>query len=81
MKKGNVIYKSPEWKFKVEVRMANVTPFQYYACLIGRNGEVVFTGETRKSKSGLIKTVNRLFPGVTIVDKSIPTPSKKSKKK
>jgi len=39
---------------------------QWYMVLVGRNGEVVATGEIRKSKSGLVKTINNLFPGVKI---------------
>jgi hypothetical protein len=88
MIQGNVIYRNPEWKFKVEIRISNPTqlkfkrePIEFYACLIARNGEIVFTGETRKRKSALIKTVNNLFPGVKIVDVTPITPSSKGKKK
>jgi hypothetical protein len=38
--------------------------------------EVVFIGKTRKIKSALLKTINRLFPGVVITEKPY-SPSKK----
>jgi hypothetical protein len=68
----------PKWNFKVEVRPSVCFPNgkkakpvkRFYAVLIGGNGEVVFTGETRNRKPPLIKTVNRLFPGIIIVDKT-----------
>jgi uncharacterized protein YegP (UPF0339 family) len=82
MIQGNVIYKSPEWKFKVHIKKSvwkNVAaPHQeYFALLIARNGEVVFCSETQTSKATIIKTVNRLFPGVKIIDKTIPNKVKK----
>ena len=48
----------------------NTYEYQYYALIKGLNHETVFAGETRRSKSGLIKTINRLFPNVKIVDKA-----------
>ena len=66
-----------QFKFKAEIRMTHGAKtssssytIQYYAVLKARNGEIVFTGETRKRKSALIKTINNLFPGVVIVDKT-----------
>ena len=71
-----------KWKFKVEIRStsfgnASEVPKslvklvnQFHAVIKGKNGEIVFTGEPRKRKSALIKTVNNLFPGVVIVDKT-----------
>lgn len=63
-----------QWKFKVEVKKS-VAPtveftYEYHAVIKSRNGEIVFTGEPRKRKSALIKTINNLFPGVVIVDKT-----------
>lgn len=69
---------STTYKFKVEIRISekgvtNGKPDglmklvkQYYAVIIGRNGEPVFTGELRKSRYGLVKTIKNLFSNVEI---------------
>lgn len=63
------------YKFKVEIKN-NKFIYQrklvkeYWAVIVARNGEIVFTGETRKRKSPLVKTINNLFPGVVIIDKT-----------
>lgn len=72
---------APLYKFTVEIRKSkgytpasifndiiDKTKTQFYAVLKGKNGEIVFAGETRTRKSGLIKTMNNLFPGVVITD-------------
>lgn len=74
--------KTPSYKFYVEIKRSlkykrpysdssqNKIEVQYYAVIKGRNHEVVFTGETRKRKSSLIKTINNLFHNVVIKDKT-----------
>lgn len=63
----------PKWKFYVEIRKSiePLTHSEYYAVIKARNNEIVFTGETRKCKSSLIKTINNLFPNVVIKDKTV----------
>jgi uncharacterized protein YegP (UPF0339 family) len=60
------------YKFKVEIRHSvkdkKTGKPQWHFVLIGRNGEVVCTGENRKSKSGIKKTIANLFPGVVTID-------------
>lgn len=74
--------KTPSYKFYVEIKLSCGAviyehkstgikePDQYYAVIKGRNHEIVFTGEARKRKSSLIKTINNLFPNVVIKDKT-----------
>jgi len=69
--------KTPSYKFYVEIRITpyskqkyGLSPCEYHAVIKGRNHEIVFTGETRKRKSALIKTINNLFPNVVIKDKT-----------
>lgn len=47
---------------------------QFYAVLVGLNHEVVFTQETRKSKSGIVSLLQDWFPGVEIRDETGPIP-------
>lgn len=72
--------KTPSYKFYVEINKSDSkrkeglfgrpTWAEYYAVIKARNNEIVFTGETRKRKSSLIKTINNLFPNVVIKDKT-----------
>lgn len=63
------------YKFKVEIRHSvkdkKTGKPQWHFVIVGRNGEVVCTGENRKSKAGIKKTINNLFPGVKIVDLTV----------
>jgi|GEM_PF-4445901 len=72
---------TPTYKFHVEIKKTetdlksykgkNFWTYQYWATIVSTNGQIVFVGETRKSKSGLIKTVKNLFgEGIKIVDKT-----------
>jgi uncharacterized protein YegP (UPF0339 family) len=65
----------PKFKFHVEIKKQEDIKYrvlkpQYWAILVSTNGKIAFDGETRKSKTSLIKTINNLFPGVKIVDKT-----------
>lgn len=75
IKNKNMKQSISPYKVKIEIRESNTKVFigdpkEYHAVIKARNGEIVFTGEPRKRKSALIKTVNRLFPNVIIIDKT-----------
>ncbi len=67
--------KTPSYKFYVEIHKQpdfeeRIFAPEYWAVILSKNGQTVFTGETRKRKSSLIKTINNLFPSVKIIDKT-----------
>ncbi len=55
-------------KFTAHIRKSDDN--QYYAVLVGRNGEDVFVGETKSRKLNVINLVFRWFPGVKVIDKT-----------
>lgn len=58
----------PNWKFKIHLRESK--DCQFYYAGVSSNGQDLFTSETQKRKSQLTRTVNRIFPNITIVDKT-----------
>lgn len=58
----------PNYNFKAHIHRS--ADKQFYSTLVGLNGEPVYTSETRTRRTGILKTVNRLFPGVIIVDET-----------
>lgn len=66
------------YKFKIQIREANVPTgieddtyhTEYYYVGIGRNGKDLFVSETYKKRATLERTINNLFPGVTITNKT-----------
>jgi len=64
----------PKWKFHIELmETKNAAGFgirEYYCIGKARNGETLFTWESRKHKDGLIKTINNCFPQIKIIDKT-----------
>lgn len=53
------------------------TDGQFYCTLVGNNGEIVFTGETKKRKYDVIALVIKWFPKNEIVDETRKKPLKK----
>jgi uncharacterized protein YegP (UPF0339 family) len=61
----------PKFNFHVNINKQNIlVANQYWATLVSSNGKIVFTGELRKNKAALIKTVKGMFSGVKIIDKT-----------
>ena len=58
----------PKWNFKIHIRSSD--DGQYYYVGVSSNGQDLFQCETQVRKNQVIKTVNRLFPEVTIIDKT-----------
>lgn len=53
-----------KYKFNAEIRDSENNEF--YAALVGKNGEDVFTGETKKTKRSVKILLNKWFPGILI---------------
>lgn len=44
---------------------------EYYSILVSSNGKTLYTSETKKRKSSVIKTIKNLFPDIKIVDRTL----------
>lgn len=72
------------WNFKIQIRKSGgrskpykpdpklrvAVPDEFYYAGVGLNGKDLFISETQKRKATLLKTINRIFPNIVIVDKS-----------
>jgi uncharacterized protein YegP (UPF0339 family) len=75
----------PAWKFKAVVYRAKLSKRsrvialtiagsfpspEFYSVLVAKNGNILYASETKKSRTGLIRTIKNNFPGIEIVDLS-----------
>lgn len=57
-----------KWNFKIHIRES--TDGQFFYVGVSPNGQDLFQCETQVRKNQVLRTANRLFPNITIIDKT-----------